>query len=298
MKIIFLFMSLSYSLHAQDLFLSNYPQHNLFYNPAYAGEDSTHSFSLSGRTQWDTYNSLVLTYDQPLEKIHSGIGAKVLYDRSGSAPMEKYYGALCYNYKIHLADEMNLRIGMQAAFAYSRINTSGLTFGGYYSDTGYVNTPPTDIPLLIENSSLDFGAGIWYAFKNFYAGFSVQHISNPLLKISYGAYYSLSKNYISTAGYKFKLGKHFATIPSAICMLQGLSKFFEASNDLVLNETYYLGAGFRGINNLNRLTARGGIKLKKKFQVMFAIDFGVPFEFATASQNLVAYEVNLKYLFR
>lgn len=299
MKIIFFLMCLSSVLHAQDAYFNNYPQNHFWYNPAYAGVDSTHEFSLSGRTQWSSnYNTVMLSYDQPLEKIHSGIGAKVLYDRSGSAPMEKQYGALCYNYKIHLADEMNLRIGMQAAFDYLRINTSGLIFGAQYTDTGYVNTPTTDFPLLIENYSLDFGAGIWYTFKNFYAGFSTQHISNPLLKISYGTYYSLSKNYISTAGYKFKLGKHFSTIPSAICMLQVPSKFFEVSNDFVLNETYYLGAGFRGINNLNRLTARGGIKWKKKFQVMVAVDFSVPSELATYSQNFVAYEANLKYMFR
>lgn len=299
MKIIFLLMCLSSGLHAQDPYFNNYPQNHLWYNPAYAGVDSTHEFSLSGRTQWNSiYNSVMLSYDQPLEKIHSGIGAKILYDRSGDGPMKKYYGAICYNYNIHLATEMNLRIGMQAAFNYSRINTSTLFFGSQYGSSGYVPNSQTGTLTDIQNYRLDFGAGIWYTFKNFYAGFSTQHISTPVLKQTMDTNNTIYQNYISTAGYKFKLGKHFSTIPSAISMIQGPSKFFEVSDDLVLNETYYLGAGYRGINNLNRLTARGGVKWKKKFQVMFAIDFGAPSEISTFSNNFVAYEANLKYMFR
>ena len=303
MKIIFSLMCLSSVLHAQDAYFNNYPQNYLWYNPAYAGVDSTHEFSLSGRTQWSsTYNTVMLSYDQPLEKIHSGVGAKVLYDKSGDGPMEKYYGAFCYNYKIHLATEMNLRIGMQAAFDYDYLKTildpSGLTFGNQYGSSGYDTTHSSGIIYQFDRYSLDFGVGIWYTFKNFYAGFSTQHISTPVLKQTMDTNNTIYQNYISTAGYKFKLGKHFATIPTAICMLQGPSKFFEASNDFVLNETYYLGAGFRGINNLNRFTARGGIKWKKKFQVMFAMDFMVPSELATYSQDFIAYEANLKYMFR
>ncbi len=293
-----LFISCIHSLKAQDAFFSLYRQNNLWSNPAYAGVMDKHVFSLSGRTQWGyTYNTAILTYDQPIRKINSGIGVILLFDQAGTSKLTNYYAGLCYKYNFKLAEEMNLGVGVNIAFVHRTLDLSNLYFANQFTGSGFSSTPNGDLIINSEINYIDFGAGIWYSWKDFNLGFSVKHINRPDISFdSYGKPDNLYQAIIATGSYTWKLSKHFSTIPSAIFIHQGPSNYLEIDDEFCLDETYYLGIGYRPTTDYNSLKISGGINLKKKFQLMAGYDFNPPWETSLIDGH--GLEVNIKYLIK
>src|ERR1043165_8756108 len=120
---IIILSSLTLSIYAQGPFFLNSPQNYLWYNPAHAGADSVHEFTLSGQNRWEkSYQTLMLSYEQPVYKIHSGVGGLIMRDDQGDGQIIKYYIAPCFNYNVTIANKMSLRVGVQPTFNHFYIN--------------------------------------------------------------------------------------------------------------------------------------------------------------------------------
>ena len=81
-------------LHAQqDPLFSHYMFNNLYNSPGYAGMEGQTDFQLIVREQWLGYNSSfddngnprsgIFSFNTPIFKISSGIGATFMYERIG-----------------------------------------------------------------------------------------------------------------------------------------------------------------------------------------------------------------------
>ncbi len=277
--IFFLFSCYTVTLRAQDIYYSNYPQHQFFYNPAFAGVDSTHDFSVSGRARYGSisshgnYHDAMFSYNQPICHSKSGIGAIVTYQNGGD--FHRYLLALAYNYKIKLAEKMNLRIGASAIQEFYHQDESFSGWGG---------SPA------IDRTFFDVSAGFEYDWKNFFLGFSVKHILKPKETFYENKVYAAK---FLTAGYKINVCNSFSTTPSVLLIYQGPAQQLQFANDMVFKKTFLLGVGI--IYN-EAVSPRVGICLKNKLQAMISYDITTS-TLALPTNGQGAFEANIQYRF-
>lgn len=276
----FLLSCFTVTLKAQDIYFSNYPQQQFFYNPAFAGVDSTHDFSLSGRTQFGSisaygkYYDAVISYNQPICNSKSGIGGIVAYQQNSSS--QRYQLALAYNYKFKLAEKMNLRIGASAIQEFYHQDETQNWWSG---------TNPA-----FDKTFFDLSAGFEYDWQNFFLGFSIKHILKQ--KESYNMNIVYAAKFF-TSGYKINFCKSFSTTPSIFYVLQGPAQEFQVANDMCFKKIFLLGCG--AIYN-EAVSIRGGICLKNKFQEMVSYDITTS-TLARPTNNQGAFEANIQYRF-
>ena len=278
----FLFCCFTVTLRAQDIYFSNYPQHQFFYNPAFAGVDSTHDFSLTGRHDNFFFNNIptystVLTYNQPICHFKSGIGAAIAYRTDVYS--KEIQSSLAYNYKIKLTKKKNIRLGV----------SSSLYFNKFYNSINNTGA------LEIQKIYLDVDAGLRYEIKNFFIGVSHKNIFNQKvldLLNSPNHNYRFSLNTF-TVGSKFNINKSFSTAPSFLYMNQMHSHYLQIANDVSYKKTFLLGAG---LIFKEAFTVRGGISLCNKFQAMLSYDLNIS-SLHESSNRRSPYEVNIQYYF-
>jgi type IX secretion system PorP/SprF family membrane protein len=173
------------ALSAQDPEFSQYYAAPLYLNPAFTGTTMDHRFIANYRNQWPNvargYTTCAFSYDYNLTDINSGIGFLATQDQAGTAGMKSTEFNFLYSYKLHVSNKWVISSGLNFGYAVRSIDFNKLLFADQlqFDNTG---TTPTSDPALLNAGNahyFDFKAGMLGYNRNFWFGFSAQHINEP-----------------------------------------------------------------------------------------------------------------------
>ena len=159
-----------------DVHYTHYWQLKNFYNPAAAGEsDKLLAYAAYGNQLSGFENnpkSMLLNVDAPIPFVSGdhNLGFGVLNDEIGLFTNQHLYLNYAYGFKLFGG---RLAVGAQAGLVNCTFDGSGLILGE--------SNDPAFPSGKADGNSFDFGAGIYYEHKHFYAGFSGIHLNAPLV---------------------------------------------------------------------------------------------------------------------
>ena len=142
-----------------------------FVNPAYAGSEAQQLFSLVSRNQWRTTpqnpKTTAMTYSTALKK-NVGLGISVLSD---IIFVEKQTWVTAdFSYKVHLANEAQLFLGIKAGMNSFHVDTSELISHSVQIDPTKQNlsrlSPNFGVGLLYQKNQFWFSAGMPRLFNS------------------------------------------------------------------------------------------------------------------------------------
>jgi type IX secretion system PorP/SprF family membrane protein len=183
--LILLFLSMVSVARAQDPEFSQYYAAPLYLNPAFTGTTNDHRFIANYRNQWPNvargYSTYAFSYDFNLANLNSGFGFLATQDQAGTAGMRSTQFNFLYSYKWHISSKWVISSGLNFGYAVRSIDFNRLIFGDQLQFDNSGTTPSVDPALYNLGSAhyFDFKAGALAYNKNFWLGFSAQHINEP-----------------------------------------------------------------------------------------------------------------------
>ena len=156
----------------QDPLFTKYMFNSLVFNPAYAGSKEHMSIGLLHRSQWvgidGAPNTQSFTLHTPLKNERVGVGFSLVNDAIG--PTNNLGANVSYAYRIPVGSNgAKLSIGLQAGIENYRGDFNELNLEQQQgADPAFLENPNEYLP--------NFGAGVYYYSKSFYAGFSSPQI--------------------------------------------------------------------------------------------------------------------------
>lgn len=171
-------------LHAQDPIFSQFYATPLQLNPAFAGSGIAPRMGAAYRNQWSGFNNAYRTfglfYEQPLQRLNSGIGFSLESDDAGQGiyKTNRFHGVYAYN--LRLREDVAIKLGLEAGFYQNSLDWTKLLFPDQIDALGGIAVNTDEItPELNGRVRLDMGAGMLVLGDNFHAGFSLKHINTP-----------------------------------------------------------------------------------------------------------------------
>jgi type IX secretion system PorP/SprF family membrane protein len=277
----------------QDPQFSQYMFNQLYFNPAFAGVEGVTKFTAVHRSQWLGYSPTIgaggapttqmITFNTPLFKMNSGVGAYIVNDRLG--PQTNLEAQVSYAYHLAVKDG-KLSIGLRT---------------GMYSQTidwsMYRALDPND-PLLKDGAPtsqqrLDLAAGMYYRKEKFYAGVSFNHLTHANFDFDIGQRSALQTHMYFTGGYyydvSFDLRFQFMTLVK--------TDFTKTSFDLggiaYIKDTMWGGLSFRQSEAAILLLGYSFLK-DKSLKLGYALDYIVKDQAAkqpTSHEFMLSYEL-------
>ena len=228
---------------------------SLVYNPAYAGSNDHMAIAALLRTQWigveGAPRTQTLTLHTPLKNDRVGIGGSIINDKIG--PTQTIGFNMSYAYRIPIG-KGRLSIGLQGGVENYQADWTLL-------DLENPNDPSFDMN---QNRWLpNFGAGIYYYSRHFYAGFSSPHLIEYDLRenIQTNIYARQARHYYFSLGGAIPLqGDALVFKPSVLVKNVGLlssqekmAQFknigapteFDIDLSLLFQQTLWVGLSFR-----------------------------------------------------
>lgn len=223
-----------------DVHFTHYWEMKNFYNPAGAGADkkmkvyAAYSDQMSGFE--NNPKTILINIDAPIPFIRSdhNLGLGVVNDEIGRFENQHLYLNYAYGFKLFGG---RLAIGAQAGLINCTFNNNGLIFGESNIDPAFPSGNA-------DGNTVDFGAGLLYQHKYFYAGLSGIHLNSPLVLIG-------EKNEMEVDPYfNFMAGGNIPiknTLLSVQPTLQVMTDFVGWRADITARGTYsYQGKDFFG----------------------------------------------------
>jgi type IX secretion system PorP/SprF family membrane protein len=162
---------LAYTSYAQqDYQYTQFMFNKMAFNPAYAGSKSVFCLSAVYRKQWIGIDrapqTATLNAHGAVWKKRVGLGLTVSYDQIGFS--DRVSIETNYSYIIRFKKESFLSIGLRGSAYYSQLK---------WEEADLIDNFDPTIPQTTSSKILpNFGAGVYFQAKNFYAGFSVPHL--------------------------------------------------------------------------------------------------------------------------
>ncbi|MDH5382725.1 MAG: type IX secretion system membrane protein PorP/SprF [Cyclobacteriaceae bacterium] len=235
----------------------------LLINPAYAGAQVQFSATAVHRNQWANFPGAPKTSSfstqTTVARNKVGIGLIFINDRIGVHNDNMIY--MAYSYKLEMPVG-ELSLGIQGGMQMIK------------SDWDLLKTKDPDNTLagITSNTNPNFGTGIFYSNRDFYAGLSVPYLLNsittePDLTLSEG---NRERVYWMTVGNKRPMGKDFEIIPQALIRLQkGSPLSFDLNTHIVYKDAVGIGMSYRIIEGI---VAMFELKLNENLHVGYAYD--------------------------
>lgn len=274
-------------LNAQEkaLLYSHYSFNGLAVNPAYAGSHEMLSISLSHRNQWmgfegaPTYN--ILGIHSPFKNTKMGLGLLVMNENIGLRKSTGFY--------LNYAHRLSVGSGKLALGLKGGISTGSFELIDLGNDD-YVFSEKSSTYLLPN-----FGVGVYYYTRKFYAGFSVPLIlgyeTNESGEVT--AYHDFNKYaYYLTAGVTFDIADRWQLIPSGLVEYDKAGGIIaEGGLGLRYKDVLQVGASYRSKQAIVMLL---DYKITYQLRVGIAYDYGLN-EINTYNRN--SFEIALEYNF-
>lgn len=258
-----LVLCFSVSLKAQQgRNFSMWFQNNMQFNPASVGtNDNDMQLFANFRYQYFTVT------DKPFQTIsgsiegklfrsnrrngYLGLGGSFINDMSGDGKYSVTQVNIPIAYHLFFNEDNFISLGVQPGLYQRSISPGSLTWDNQWTGYEFNNAIPGEGIANASNSNFDVSAGLFYTYKeNFtkkiYAGFSVQHITQPELdfNIADGLYRRFNAQIGGT--YKFDLST-FGISPQVIVTMQGPNRniMYGSNFDFYLQEPSFRTDFFR-----------------------------------------------------
>ncbi len=194
-------------LQAQDPHFSQLYANRLYLNPALTGIETQPELHVQYRNQWPSlsgnFQTANFSYDQKIEKINSGVGVILMYDKQG-ASISEYSLGINYAYHLEINDDFKFHFGTQLLYGYKQLDWSKLTYGdmidprrGFIYQTG-------DVSRGNGRGYLDLSFGLAGEMKGFFFGVSIHHVNQPDVSLI-ASKSNLPIRYTLQTGYNLKI---------------------------------------------------------------------------------------------
>jgi len=120
----------------------------------------------------------LLSYDNNLASLNSGIGGFVLQDVAGTSKLVTTQYGFNFAYSVKINKYSEVRFGMQMAMTQKKLDYTALTFNDQLIN-GAGSGPSKDALSVAPVNYLDVGAGALYNSTNYWLGVSTKHINGP-----------------------------------------------------------------------------------------------------------------------
>jgi len=276
-------------------------------NPAFAGALERQHLSLSFHSQWlnmDNFPVSILTqYDFAVGK-NKKYGAGIEVNHYQFNTKEIYTFDLAFSVKFRLGKKTSLRWGI-SAISFNKNIQNIYRSGRIYEDminafTGYLN-PTFERQHIYNENYFDLKTGVWLTHKNYFAGFSILHITqlfygdkNQVENIKNLKPDPLPVEMMLNGGYEFRLGNSFTITP----MIQingpfGADLEISPSLNVTYHEKFLAGIEY---HNMNIAALSLGVRLFRHFNIIATAGTPLDEELKTISK-FALFEAGIGYLF-
>lgn len=281
---------------------SQYIFNPVYINPAYAGYKQQLFLQTFYRKQWTGVTGSPETFavsgDGFLEDSKLGVGGQIMSDRLGAQKTNAVYGNLSYH--LRLGKSQYLSFGAGAGLVNSQLDGSML-------NPDQADDP--SVPLSKERMTYpDLKLGLFLYDESYYFGISADQVLSSVLDLDQGDVMVQPKPHMYlTGGYHFDLNYNFALVPSLMYMDDFKSPArLDINAALVLNDTFWFGAGYRtGINMPGRDIQEGlkkstaaiamvQVKLGENLRLGYAYDHTIS---GFSVNTFTTHDISISYLF-
>lgn len=231
-------------------------------NPAYAGSRGVTSIGLLGRTQWvgldGAPQTLTLSVHSPIGNA-VGLGFSVIHDEIGPVKEDNVYAD--FSYTIFTSAEGRLAFGLKVGATFLDVRELVMVDG------------PDPLNEPVNETSPNFGAGLFYYTNKFYVGFSAPNfLETKHLENSGGIVSTASErmHYFLTSGYVFDIADNLKLKPSAMLKATaGAPLSVDLSANLLIDQKIELGLSHRLDDSISGLI---GFQVNDDFRIGYAYD--------------------------
>ena len=232
-KLVILFVALLSAVAARaqyDATFSHYWSLQPFYNPASVGKDSkiniaaAYAMNLVGFT--NNPKTMYVGADMPfyfMDAYH-GVGVGFINDQIGLFKHQNI--RVQYSYSTRLFGG-RLRIGAQVGLLTESFDGSKLDLEES-NDPAFFTSEQT-------GHAVDLGAGVYYSYKDWYAGIGAQHLNSPVVEFGEKNEIDLEGTYYFNAGGNIKLRNPFLSLQPSVFIQ---TDFVEHKEQITLRGTY------------------------------------------------------------
>ncbi|GAB6011641.1 PorP/SprF family type IX secretion system membrane protein [Viscerimonas tarda] len=288
LSILFTGVCFSGGIHAQwDAQISQYWRAKTYFNPSFVGETTDMQAVVLSRQQWvgidGAPKTFILSADMPVkffDRVH-GVGLVMMTESIGLFSNKSIGGQ--YAYKKQWGKNI-LNIGVQASLA-----TIGFDAGRIHltDDSETDEAMPTGSS---DGKAYDFNFGASWVTPDYYAGFSVTHLTSPSIDISENVSTYMSRTYYLTAGYNIRLRNPLYELqPSFLIKSDAVFTQYDVTARLVYNKMFNIGTSWRKDDGFVFLL---GLKYK-------SIDAGYAYDLSTSDIAVASsgtHEIFLRFL--
>jgi type IX secretion system PorP/SprF family membrane protein len=221
----------------QDYQLSQFMYDRLSINPGYAGIDNQICATGIFRNQWSNFDGAPTTFlfnvHGPVPMLRGGAGLSVFSDKIGFFSNTTL--KLSYSYHLAIGNGDLLGIGLSVGYMSLSLDPTWIAITAPNLDNAIPDEKKAD-------SAMDFGFGLYYKGKNYYAGLSATHLSESDLT---DLNVQNARHYFVLAGYDHPLGSSFVLRPSTRIESDGTSTQADINFNVLWNSMAWLGFGYR-----------------------------------------------------
>ena len=251
----------------QHPLFSHYMFNGLYINPAYAGSKDFVSTTLIARKQWTGFegapSTQIASLHAPLSNKKIGLGFVISNDQIGITHETDMYGSYAYHIPL---ENGKLSLGLSGGISYFKSKFSDLTVWD------------TDDPVYETNSLSNilpnFGAGVYYYTKKFYAGLSVPQLLSydpeQPVHIKVDKVHKVSRHYYLTSGAILSTRGELKFRPSFMVKYASNAPIqYDISMNMLISEIIWVGASYRSSDAVVLILE---YQVSKKLRVGYSYD--------------------------
>lgn len=154
----------------------------LMSNPGFSGAAGDGTLRLSYLNFYPgnnyDFHSFYASYDSYFSELHGGAGLWIADDYLGGI-VNDLRGGLSYAYSLHAGKEIYINAGLGAAFFHRGFSFRGAILPDMIDKLGGITLPTAEALADQSRTVFDINAGFLVVYRKFFAGLSVNHLSQP-----------------------------------------------------------------------------------------------------------------------
>ena len=233
-------MSAAFAVAQQQSLYTNYLLNQYLYNPAYAGVEEGTVLSIGYRNQWLGFDGapksfMVSGYGKLKKKPNMALGGIITTERIGLLQRTTFHATYSYHLKINKKAAINFGLGVGGIQHKVRVYDAK----PYDRDDSFLSSD------VLRALAFDANAGFYFYTKNFFLGFSDQHMPNSKIVWENSTGRNTTHFYAYT-GYSFHLDKAWVIQPTILVRTNSPAPYqLEYNARVIYDEMVWLGFSYR-----------------------------------------------------